>query len=362
MDRTHRRFFTRSSLLRLLGEAGLCAQVWDQVSAPWSPERVKEELQQIGVPPSDELVRLLTGPDSSAYQYVVMARPATEAEKKTRLVLICPEEMPGAETLRGWREAAGDSRELVAVMRSDALDRFGTMSPDTLAARIITFGDAVSIGAALNSALPSSSVGAVIFAHVGVRPERALMEALERAVEGGEARDLGGAFAEAEPGPGAGRKWWIEQARPPQRVKDLSLEFCRGLNLAVSASRFSGERFAEDLSFPWVMAEWLGRAKEREFKFVKVKEARARLDFSPDPSAMAAAYRSMGEGLAALPAARSYFVERRLPAPLSPGKRIKQALRGVMARVSSGKGEKYFERLRASSLRQGYERGRAEKK
>jgi len=361
LDRTHRRFFTRPSLEKLLAEAGLDPAVWDQVSRPWPTERIGEELAAIGVPATPELLKLLSSPDASAFQWVIKAQPVERAAKDPAVILICPETAPPAERLSGWIGAAPGG-EVTAIMPSTSLDKGGPPIVGAAGISIRAFPDPASIGRELNAALPSPLSGKVVLVHASLRPDRELIDGLLGGLGGSGGEEVAGAWAKVVPAKGSGDKWWTSVAAPPIRKRDLCIEFCQGINLCVNASWFAEERFAEDLPYPWVMVEWINRLKDRELGFALAEDVEAASDFIPRVGAMAAAYKQYGAMLAALADSRPAFVTRALPKRLTIGKKIRQAPRGLSARFSSQlMHAKYFERMRADSLNQGFKSGRSTK-
>ncbi|HEY9101382.1 class I SAM-dependent methyltransferase [Chitinimonas sp.] len=92
LDRTHLRFFTRQSLLAMLGAAGLTVTAWRSVARPLpASEFAQHQLERLPLAVSRYLHSLA---DAHAYQFVLRAKPggvAAEAEMAARFVAPAPQ-------------------------------------------------------------------------------------------------------------------------------------------------------------------------------------------------------------------------------------------------------------------------------
>ncbi|SMC28959.1 Methyltransferase domain-containing protein [Andreprevotia lacus DSM 23236] len=104
LDRTHLRFFTRKSLLRLLDGAGLGATQWHSVvrPLPWS-EFAPKYLDHL--PPQVQRY-LCAREDAHAYQFIVKAALGVDTTLQERLA---PQNAPHFMAQLYWSTAAGDA-------------------------------------------------------------------------------------------------------------------------------------------------------------------------------------------------------------------------------------------------------------
>ena len=85
LDDTHLRFYTRKSICDLLEGCGYLVDSVDWIVAPITERQLSETLDPLGMRDLEEVCKSFATPEAVARQYIVKARPASEADRLIRL-------------------------------------------------------------------------------------------------------------------------------------------------------------------------------------------------------------------------------------------------------------------------------------